>query len=131
MVELHGWITVRESYKVDDEGKNISIIVRRIEEKISLLGWDTNLLDIRYYNGTPALSIALFTNRINESINQTFELVKFVCREAKGSYGIIYMYDDESDKAFDEFKVYIVCKGKICEKQDKFLSPLMQKVYQK
>lgn len=46
-------------------------------------------------------------------------------------HGIIYMYDDESDKAFDEFKIYVVCKGEICEKQDKFLSPLMQKVYQK
>lgn len=43
---------------------------------------------------------------------------------------MIYIYDDESYKVLNEFKVYVVCKGKIYEKKDNYLSPLMKKIYQ-
>lgn len=130
MIELHGWVTIKESYKVEDENENIRLIVRKIEERISYLSWDINLIDLRYCNGSPNLSIALFANRVNKEVEDIFELLKFICKEAKGSYGMIYMYDDESYETPDEFRVYVVCKGKICEKEDKYLSPLMQKIYE-
>lgn len=130
MIELHGWVTIKESYKVEDENENIRLIVRKIEERISYLSWDINLIDLRYCNGSPNLSIALFANRVNKEVEDIFELLKFICKEARGSYGMIYMYDDESYETPDEFRVYVVCKGKICEKEDKYLSPLMQKIYE-
>lgn len=53
MLEIHGWITIRESFKWDNESNNIDSIVDKIKETIENLFWDSNLLDIRYCNGIP------------------------------------------------------------------------------
>lgn len=127
MLEVHGWITLRESYKANDEEENMKLIFRKIKEKVYELDWTTNLLDIRYCNGTPNLSIALFANRISQEVNDLFELLKFICKEAKGSYGLIYICDDETS---DNFVCYIICKGNIDKVEDSFLSPLSKKIYE-
>ncbi len=127
MLELHGWITLRESYKTNSEEENMKYIFRKIKEKVYELDWTTNLLDIRYCNGSPNLSISLFANRIGQEVNDIFELLKFICKEAKGSYGIIYICDDEVS---EDFACYIICKGNINKVEDPFLSPLSKKIYE-
>lgn len=127
MLELHGWITLRESYKANDEEKNMKHIFGKIKGKVYELDWTTNLLDIRYCNGSPNLSIALFANRIGQEVNDVFELLEFICKEAKGSYGLIYVCDDEMS---DDFMCYIICKGNINKVGDPFLSPLSKKIYE-
>lgn len=127
MLELHGWITLRESYKTNSEEENMKYIFRKIKEKVYELDWTTNLLDIRYCNGSPNLSISLFANRIGQEVNVIFELLKFICKEAKGSYGIIYICDDEVS---EDFACYIICKGNINKVEDPFLSPLSKKIYE-
>ena len=45
---------------------------------------------------------------------------------AKGSYGLIYLYNDEDTQGKNNiFQVFSMVRGKIYEKEDPFLSPII------
>ncbi len=131
MVELHGWVTIQESCRIDDEEESIEQIVRKLKEQISgMSGGCGDILDIRYCNGEPFLTITMFKNRINSDVEEVFEFLEYVCKTAPGSYGMIYMYDDESVKMPDEFQVFAIRKGKIYPERDRYLSPVRNRIYE-
>ena len=131
MVELHGWVTIQESCRIDDEEESIEQIVRKLKEQISgMSGGCGDILDIRYCNGEPFLTITMFKNRINREVEEVFELLEYVCKTVPGSYGMIYMYDDESVKMSDEFQVFVIRKGKIYPERDRYLSPVRNRIYE-
>lgn len=47
----------------------------------------------------------------------------YVGEVAIGSYGLLYLYDDEDPIKDNSFKVYRLCKGKVVEFDDQLLSP--------
>ena len=48
---------------------------------------------------------------------------------AKNSYGIIQIYDDESENSPNEFVNYFIQKGEVIKKKDSFLSPVVPTLY--
>ncbi|MGR6542089.1 Imm7 family immunity protein [Paenibacillus tundrae] len=47
---------------------------------------------------------------------------------APGSYGMLYVFNDEHPKHFNEFNVYVLTRGNVEERNDPFLSPLIPTV---
>ena len=71
----------------------------------------------------------MYTNHFSPDVKEVFELMRFVGEIAVGSYGMIYLHDDENnDGKRNLFQVYTLAKGKIAEYIDEFLSPLTPKV---
>ncbi len=126
MIELHGWVTIRESYETDNEEENIQIIIADIKKYINNLNWESNLLSLSYFNGIPNLAVSLYTNHYTKQTDEVFELYKFIAKVANGSYGLIYLHNDEDDNGKDGvFQVFVLARGILSKAEDKFLSPLI------
>jgi hypothetical protein len=129
MIELHGWITLRESYEYDCENDNLGNIVMGIEKHINSMYFQPSELSLKRLNGVPSISITFRANRKTEEIKSIFDLLGTIADCAKGSYGLIYLHDDEDVDGKDNlFQVFVLARGIITEANDIFLSPFIPTV---
>lgn len=124
MIELHGWVTIRETYEARfDEEDNIDVVVNKISEEIERLLFFKPQLKAQ--NGTNYLEFSLFSNRENSQIQEAFKLYKRIGELASGSYGVMYLYDDEKAGKENQFQVFSLARGLIRESDDIYLSPIV------
>lgn len=123
MVEMHCWITFRDNYYIeeDEEDMDNTIMLGQIDYKISLLSLED--LSIKVKNGEHYIEYSLFSNHMAQDAKELLELFYYVGEVAIGSYGLLYLYDDEDPTKNNSFKVYRLCKGKVIEFDDQLLSP--------
>ncbi|MFK7692540.1 Imm7 family immunity protein [Paenibacillus sp. HJGM_3] len=123
MIEYHGWITIQESASEADAG-NLEGAVRAIRDQIGALGWNSGLLQLQASNGTYFLNIGGVANRRNQEIEDIHSLLGYIGRIAPGSYGLLYVRDDEHPaELHNEFRVFVMARGRISEQGDSLLSP--------
>ena len=125
MVELHGWITIRENYKETDED-NIYEIVDDINRVIYELGYPE--LKAKWMNGECCFQCSFYTNHWDSRIQDTLDIYNLVAEKAIGSYGLLYIYDDESKSDDNRFVIYKLARGKIEKYADSLLSPYIPTV---
>eukprot|EP01093_Parvamoeba_rugata_P017975 TRINITY_DN745_c1_g1_i1.p1 TRINITY_DN745_c1_g1~~TRINITY_DN745_c1_g1_i1.p1 ORF type:complete len:151 (-),score=29.85 TRINITY_DN745_c1_g1_i1:167-559(-) len=128
MIEFNGWAIIRESFKEeDDNDKLLNSIVKKIELKISELDYGNEIYSLKGLNGTYHLSIMVNHNHRTEHVIDFF---KWISHISKGSYGILYVQDDEDIERGNEnkFKVWVMKKGKVSEQNDTYLSPMNPEV---
>ncbi len=125
MIELHGWVTVRETYKAAmDEEEQIDLIVQKIQDIIESLHWFKPT--IKAMNGEYFLEFTLYSNRKDSRSREVFELYSRIGELAPGSYGLIYLYDDEDVEGRENrFQVFSLARGIVEEREDTFLSPVI------
>lgn len=131
MIELHGWVTIRETYKASfDEEEHLDLLVKRIQDKIMKLSWFKP--EIKVQNGDWFMEFSLYTNRITKRTLEIFELFKQIGKIAEGSYGLIYLYNDEDlNGKENQFQVFSLARGVIREHRDSFLSPIIPTIEDK
>lgn len=131
MIELHGWVTVRETYRATfDEEDNIELIVCKIQGEIDKLQWFKPT--IKVMNGEWFIEFSLFSNRKDSRSTEIFELYKRIGEIAVGSYGLIYLYDDEDTGGKENlFQVFSLARGIVKEREDSFLSPVIPTIEDK
>lgn len=125
MIELHGWITIREHYEaIETEEENIDIVVSYIKEELNKQLWFHP--QIKVLNGEYYMEFTLFANHKNSELEEVFQLYNIIGQAAKGSYGLIYLHDDEDNGGKEnEFQVFVLAKGKVKQCKDSFLSPFI------
>lgn len=125
MVELHGWITFRETYKVFiEEEAHIDLLIRKIQEEINNLSWFKPKIEAQ--NGDWFIQFSIYANRINPQILEVFKLCRKIGKIAEGSYGLIYLYDDEDTNGNENaFQVFSLARGELTNKKDFYLSPVI------
>ncbi|MEM6721620.1 MAG: Imm7 family immunity protein [Bacteroidota bacterium] len=125
MIEFNGWAIIRESFREeDDDTQLLDVIVQKIERKISEeLNYGNEVYSLRYLNGTYHLAIMANHNHRTEHIIDFF---KWIAKIAKGSYGILYVQDDEDiERGYEnQFRVWRMKKGIVTELNDNYLSPV-------
>jgi hypothetical protein len=129
MFEIHGWATLRESFdEAGEDDEKLHAIFARLRRQIDENSWSLNsLVDLRYINGTPYLTVTGDRNhRISEG-SELFELFHTVAEIAPGSYGLVYVMDDEAQDiaARNEFEVWVLCRGQFTRRSDAYLSPII------
>lgn len=97
MVELHGWLTICESYGdedvlTDDEHKSIQNNINQIISKQNCG------VTLSYKNGVAYLSVLHCSNHSTEEVDEIIGVFRDAAKAANGSYGIIYLRDDEETK---------------------------------
>ena len=121
MIELHGWITVHETYKNTDENDKVFDDIKNILKKIDLL---EDQIKYGFLNGNFYINFTHFSNRKGKRTNLILKLLNQIGIIANGSYGMIYLRDDEDTNGNDnEFEVYVLSRGRVRIEQDVFLSP--------
>lgn len=123
MVKLHGWAALRGNHLADNEDEHKQI-VSTLKQEIKKLGIAENLLGIHYCNGEAFLTATKFTNHFSGDIRGIIDLYKLIAKEAPGSYGLLYLHDDEDANGLSNaFQVYVLSKGTLKLHNDTFLSP--------
>ena len=86
---------------------------------------DNRLSDmkIKVKNGEYYLEHTLFTNHFSQEVRETLELFYKISEIAPGSYGLLYIHNDEDKKNYNSFCVYKAAKGKVTKLEDVYLSP--------
>jgi len=127
MYEFHGWITIRESFNNDDDwDSNIEELIEKVKEKLEKSELGNGLTDIRSVNGSEFVVMSGFYNHGNGVTDKLLDFYKFVSEAAVGSYGLLYVHDDEDENGEDnEFQVFVLAKGKLEKKKDAYLSPFI------
>ncbi len=68
----------------------------------------------------------------NHRSEYIIELFQWVAENAPGSYGILYIRDDEDQSRDNDysncFRVWRLCRGQLTERDDPFLSPAIPTV---
>lgn len=122
MVEVHGWITLRETYKLVEE-ENIEGILEKIQREIDSCAYPS--LQIKVNNGEYFIEFSRYANHRSGDVTDLLSLFETVGRIAEGSYGLLYMHDDEDREHYNDFVVYRLARGRVTVFQDSFLSPLI------
>jgi hypothetical protein len=78
---------------------------------------------MRVINGTHVLWLAGCTNHWGSDIDDVMELLQVAGEQAEGSYGLLYVWDDEDAVHENVFRVWRLAKGVLSEHPDPFLSP--------
>lgn len=128
MYEYHGWITLRVSFENKEEenaDRKLIETINQIKKHVDKISLGYGLLDIRPINAV--FHLCTSGNHNHRPIGQysPVTLFTYIAAIAPGSYGILYIIDDEDmrDENYNKFKVYVLKKGTVEECCDPFLSP--------
>ncbi|MCM1231909.1 MAG: immunity 7 family protein [Ruminococcus flavefaciens] len=122
MVEAHGWITLRETYKaVEDD--NVEALLKQINDEIKKIEYPR--IQIKVNNGNYYIEFSVYTNHMSGDINDLIVFLGTVGKIAEGSYGLLYIRNDEDNRNYNSFTVYRLARGKVQVLQDAMLSPVV------
>jgi len=126
MFEFHGWANVL--YHTHDTDSAIQDRCwQQLAEYVATI--PNNLVQLQRYNGCDSMHVAGQHNHRSEYI---IELFQWVAENAPGSYGILYIRDDEDQSRDNDysncFRVWRLCRGQLTERDDPFLSPAIPTV---
>lgn len=124
MFEYHGWATVRSSPGEEgDEGLSASLL-SGIETLLTGLNEGPGLAHLQIANGDTQISLSGMRNHRSGQGDQVIETFCRIASMAPGSYGLLYVWDDEDpDADRNEFQVFVMGRGKVTRQADTFLSP--------
>ena len=122
MQELHGWLAINETYGNEDElsEQEIDTIRNNIKEILSAHSCGITL---RHSNGGSFLDVLHCSNHHTAETDEIINVFSEVSKAADGSYGVIYLRDDEDKRFHNEFQVYVFRHGKCSKVKDELLSP--------
>lgn len=125
MYQYHGWAVVLESTGDEASNEGKVNIFETVKKYIEDLQPKVDVLDMRAINGQYHLWMTGLWNREPSSKFSPVVIMKNIGSIAPGSYGMLYVFNDEHPKHFNEFDVYVLARGNVEEKTDPFLSPLI------
>ncbi len=133
MIEFHGWVVVRETYNEEGDSKTLlKKILSQLNDKLALLRSEVEDIEISLLSKNGVYQISLFgaANHKGYTWEQVLILIKWIAENAIGSYGLIYMLNDEDITNENENKFIVLClkKGKISILEDQYFSPLVPEI---
>ena len=125
MYEYHGWVTIREGWceSQEDEVLLARVVdqIRAEAERLSVVNLGCKA-EVAVANGLHLLTIHGFRNHRQDWV---LDLFKAAGQIAQGSYGLLYIHDDEDPNYDNVFQVWIMIRGQVTRGEDRFLSPCM------
>lgn len=122
MIELYGWMKISETFENEDllSEHELKSIMQDVEEIISS---NTCGIRLQYLNGTAFIQTLFCSNHHTPEVDEIIETYKSIAKTATGSYGMIYLRDDEDKKYDNAFQMYLFKKGKCSDQIDTNFSP--------
>jgi hypothetical protein len=125
MFEFHGWAVLRMTYIAcdDEENKNIASILVELKHKIAYGNLVHHFCLHDGFNDMYSLTISGLRNHRQEEV---IGLFAWLAKNAPGSYGLLYVLDDEDHRGEEyavNFRVFRLARGFLQELGDPFLSP--------
>lgn len=127
MIELHGWLSISATYKDEDllPQAEIDSVMRSVEDIVSNSEYRINL---QYVNGSAFINTLHCSNHRTHEVDEIIRTYTHISELATGSYGMIYIRDDEDKKHYNDFQVYVFKKGKCIRREDADFSPCIPNI---
>jgi hypothetical protein len=123
MFEYHAWITIHSSPGEEEDDAAKGAFDAAVREVSPLQGGTTEV-NLRWVNGTAQLHMSGFLNHRSGEGQEAIDTFERVAKAAPGSYGILYIRDDEDLTGREnEFQVLVMRRGTTFAAADSFLSP--------
>jgi len=123
MFEYHAWITIQHSAG-DEDDADLNAAYLRAEEELLPLQGDPSLVNLRWINGMAQLHLSGFLNHRSGEGQNVIDAFYRIGAVAQGSYGVLYMLDDEDQGGKNnEFQVLVMRRGQVTQEEDHFFSP--------
>lgn len=124
MFEYHGWITfVYSPYDVEDEDEKLREVISYAKNFIEQVLNKRHIAELKVINAEYMASFAGSANHRSPDVEAVIELFEEIAKRATGSYGLLYIWDDEIADFNDEFQVGRLARGEFIFTKDPFLSP--------
>ncbi len=121
MIEINGWISI--NFSTDGEVELPSEVILEITQAVDALTDFNQFFKISSLNGLHFLSVGLCHNLDAGYSDLIYKLLTDICKRAPGTYGIVYIRNDEDVHDYNKFKVLKVARGKVSTEEDRLLSP--------
>lgn len=125
MVEMHGWITIKETFLANDDDNNTAI-VSDINNELMKFRYHNSI--VKWMNGEGYLQYSLYTNHWSDDCQELIDIYNYISRKAIGSYGLLYVMNDEAKIENNSFVIYKLARGRIERVVDNLLSPFIPTV---
>ncbi len=124
MHEFHAWIGLAESTEEVDAGQ-LQEKVAELQDLVADSSWHDAVFELRALNEQYFLNVTGFVNRQRQEGERLDLFLAIIARRLPGSWGLIYDRDDEmpNPPGPNGFRVRVLARGKLTERQDPFLSP--------
>jgi len=122
MFEYHGWITLQSTAEALDDEPPLRL--GEIEALVDEFA-DYALMDLRPMNGTYFIHLGGNPNRRGQHGGAVVAFFAEIGRLAPGSYGLLYIYDNEDPELPLRFRVHRLARGTVTEHADHLLSPVI------
>ncbi len=122
MFEFHGWVVIRSGFDLDDPRYEEDWIRMwpQLEEELQLFGRPDHFFIHKGVNELVSVTCSGLRNHHQEWVMDFF---RWVASRAPGSYGLLYIFDNEDPQYENAFRVHRLAKGELKELDDPFLSP--------
>ncbi|WP_107657310.1 Imm7 family immunity protein [Nocardia suismassiliense] len=119
MFEYHGWLTVQHDVEYDDQARSAAVYAA-VEARLAEFDTGSGLVDLRRVNGEIQLHFAGYKNHPHWSAVEGFKEIGAI---APGSYGTLWIRNDEDPEKYNEFQVIVMRRGQVSVETDTLLSP--------
>ena len=119
MFEYHGWATLHLSPGEENEHE-LAEFAEDLRRRIDKFGDGSGVCDVRVVN---AYWHVWFAGTPNHGHDNVLQLFPYIAQHAPGSYGLLYVWDDEDADHDNVFRVYRLARGRVEVTADPFLSP--------
>ena len=127
MVELHGWLSISETY--GDEDLVPEKCLKKIRSQVKqILDCAEHGMALHNMNGIPYVNASFSSNHRTKEVDEIVEVYKEISKIATGSYGVIYLRDDEDKEHGNDFLRITFRKGQCNVKVDEDFSPCNPKI---
>ena len=124
MFEYYGWIALIYSIcEVEDEDKKLKIAVDYAKNLIEQTLPKRHINELKVINGQYMVSLARLSNHRGTLEEALINFFREIGEKAPGSYGLLYLSDDENPEFGNEFCVGKLVRGKLEFVKDPHLSP--------
>lgn len=124
MYEYHGWIgIVVAPYDVEDETQKLHEVANYVKNLIEQTLPAHHIAELKPINGEYMASLAGFANHRSSLASNLIHIFQEVAQKAPGSYGLLYIWDDEDPELNNQFQVGRLARGEFKFVSDHYLSP--------
>lgn len=122
MIELHGWLSIRETSGNEDLLPEVELEI--IQQKVKdIIFKNVCGIELKYMNGFLFINTLFCSNHRTKEVDDIIQTYKSITEIATGSYGIIYLRDDEDKVHYNEMQSYVFKKGNCTYKVNTDFSP--------
>lgn len=122
MYEIHGWLVVQDSAYESDE-LQLERIISNVRQRIESFRENNPMVELVALNGQYRLLFSALLNHEGPATRSILDLFEWVGEIASGSYGLLFVRNDEDPLNNNNFIVHVLRRGAMAALADPFLSP--------